>query len=173
MLILFLIFLTPITVNYFYNQNARQIESYSNELTQIDNEITRLNPIVEKTESLNENLAILKEKLVMLDTLAQGSREWSAKMNMINQGIRSVGSSWITTFSQSEGGTFIQGYTLYRNRVPQIVNLFADATLKSVNYQDLREKKVYNFSILVKKFTESDSVYAPPTPQEVQNLIAK
>jgi len=37
----------------------------------------------------------------------------------------------------------------------------------------MREQQVYNFSILVKEFTESDSIYSPPTPEEVQNLIGK
>ena len=173
MLILFLIFLTPITFNYFYNQNARQINAYSSELTEMNGQLEELTPIVKKTNELNDNLAILREKLTMLDTLSQGSREWSAKIRMLNQGVRSVGSSWITTFSQAGEGTFIQGYSLYRNRIPRIVNLFEEATLQSVNIQDMREQQVYNFSILVKEFTESDSIYSPPTPEEVQNLIGK
>ena len=109
----------------------------------------------------------------MLDTLAQGSKEWSTKMRMLNQGIQSVGSSWVTSFSQSQDGTFIQGFTLYRNRVPQIVALFDDATLQSVNNQMMREQEIYSFSILIKEFAASDSVYSPPTPEEVQNLIGE
>jgi len=173
MLILFLIFLTPITFNYFYNQNARQIDNYSSELDQLNSQLEKVTPIVQKSNELSGNLSTLKEKLTMLDTLAQGSKEWSTKMRMLNQGIQSVGSSWVTSFSQSQDGTFIQGFTLYRNRVPQIVALFDDATLQSVNNQMMREQEIYSFSILIKEFAASDSVYSPPTPEEVQNLIGE
>ncbi len=173
MLILFLIFLTPITFNYFYNQNARKIDSYSSDLEQMNGQIQKLEPTIQKVEELNENLSTLRAKLTMLDTLAQGSREWSRKLNIFNQGIRSVGSSWITSFSQTGDGTFLQGYTMYRNRIPKIVNIFHEATLQSVNSQQMREQEVYSFSILVKEFAQSDSIYSPPTPEEVQNLIGK
>ena len=173
MLILFLIFLTPITFNYFYNQNARQIDNYSSELDQMNSQLEKVTPIVQKSNELSGDLSTLKEKLTMLDTLAQGSKEWSTKMRMLNQGIQSVGSSWITNFTQSQEGVFMQGITLYRNRVPQIVALFEDATLQSVNNETMREQEVYNFSILVKEFAASDSVYSPPTPEEVQNLIGE
>ena len=172
MLILLLIFLTPITFNYFYNQNVQEIESLSRELNQLDTQIENINPVVNKANQLSEDLSTVREKLVMLDTLAQGSKEWSEKLRILNQGIEDVGSSWITSFAeQSEGGVFIQGYTLYRNRIPQIVNVFSDATLMNVNSEEIREQQVFSFSILAKRFAKSDSIYSPPTPEEVQNLI--
>lgn len=173
MLILFLIFLAPITFNYFYNQNARKIDSYSSKLEQMNGRIDELTPVLNKTDKLNENLSILREKLTMLDTLAQGSREWSQKLQMLDDGIRSVKSSWVTSFSQTSNGTMMQGYTLYRNRVPKIVGLFEDATLQNVNIEKVREHQVYSFTILIRKFASSDSVYSPPTPEEVKNLIGQ
>lgn len=173
MLILFLIFLTPITFNYFYNQNAQQIDSYSSDLNQMNSQLERLNPIVDEVDNLQQDLSVLKEKLTMLDTLTNGSKEWSEKLDMLNNGIQSVGNTWLTSFSQSGDGTFIQGYTLYRNRVPRIVNIFDEATLLSVNNEMLREKQVYTFSILIQSFSSSDSIYAPSSPEEVKNLIGK
>ena len=172
LLILFLIFLTPITFNYFYNQNARQITNYSNELDQINAQIEQVEPTIEKVNDLEENLSILREKLTMLDTLAQGSEEWSEKLRILNNGIQQVGSTWITTFRPSNDDSFIEGYTLYRSRIPEIVNIFDEATLLSVNNEEMREETtVYTFTILVQGFAPSDSIYSPPTPQEVKNLI--
>ena len=173
MLILFLIFLTPITFNYFYTQNARQIDAYESDLNQMNAQIERLEPIVNEVDVLQQDLSVLKEKLVMLDTLTQGSKEWSVKLGLLNDGIQSVGSTWLSSFSQSGDGTFIQGYTLYRNRIPKIVNIFDEATLLSVNNEEMREKQVYTFSILIQSFAESDSIYSPSSPEEVKNLIGK
>jgi len=173
MLILFLIFLAPITFNYFYTQNAQQINSLSSELDQMNSRIEKLNPIVNSSNELESNLTTLREKLTMLDTLTEGSREWSTKLSILNDGIQDVGSSWLTSFSnQSSGEVFVQGYTLYRGRITDIVNIFKDATLMNVNNEEIREQQVYSFSILIKEFTEADSLYSPPTPEEVENLIA-
>jgi len=171
MLILFLIFLSPITFNYFYNQNARQISSLNRQLNQMKGKIKALTPTVEKANELSKNLSTLKGKLTMLDTLAQGSKEWSEKLRILDNGIRGVKSSWITSLSKSEKGTFLKGYTLYRNRIPKIVNIFDEATLLSVNDEKKRDEQIYNFSILVSKFAKSDSIYSPPTPPEVKKLI--
>ncbi|PAU93862.1 hypothetical protein CK503_09320 [Aliifodinibius salipaludis] len=173
MLILFLIFLTPITFNYFYNQNVQQIDSYESELNQMNSQLERLEPIVNEVDVLQQDLSVLKEKLTMLDTLTQGSKEWSAKLDLLNKGIQSVGNTWITSFSQSGNGTFIQGYTLYRNRIPRIVNIFDEATLQSVDNEEIREQQVYTFSILIQSFAKSDSIYSPSSPEEVKSLIGK
>ncbi|WP_138429780.1 PilN domain-containing protein [Fodinibius saliphilus] len=174
MLILFLIFLAPITVNYFYTQNAQQIEEYSREIDQMESQIKELNPVVASSKELQNDLGTLTEKLVMLDTLAKGSREWATKLEILNQGIQKVGSSWLTSFSErASEGVFIQGYTLYRSRVPQIIEIFEEATLMDVKNEVVREQDVYNFSILIKQFTANDSLYSPATPEEVQNLIEK
>jgi Tfp pilus assembly protein PilN len=136
-------------------------------------QIERLEPIVNEVDVLQQDLSVLKEKLTMLDTLTQGSKEWSVKLDLLNKGIQSVGSTWLTSFSQSGDGTFIQGYTLYRNRIPEIVNIFDEATLLNVNNEEMREKQVYTFSILIQSFAKSDSIYSPSSPEEVKNLIGK
>lgn len=172
MLILFLIFLTPITFNYFYIQNVRQIDSLNSELSQMNSQIKGLEPLVKKTNELSSNIATLREKLTLLDTLSQGSREWSAKLNILNDGLRNIGNTWITAFSeQADGSVFLRGYTLYRNRVPRVVNIFEEATLMNVNIEQMREQEVFSFAINVSKFAANDSLYSPPTPEEVENLI--
>jgi len=173
MLILFLIFLTPITFNYFYNKNAGQIRSLSGNLDRMNNQIENIMPTVNKANDLSEKLSGFKEKLKMLDTLATDTKEWTEKFQILDNGIKQVRSSWITSLSESDKGTLIQGYSLYRNRVPKIVNIFDEATLLSVNDETIRDKQVYSFSILVEKFAKSDSIYSPPTPEGVKKLISK
>jgi hypothetical protein len=171
MLILFLIFLTPITFNYFYNKNVEQIESLNTELNVMQTEIERLNPIVQNTHELEADLAVLKEKLTLLDTLSNGTREWSEKFRILNEGIQPISNTWLTSFSQDGDGMMIQGYSLYRNRIPRIVNIFEEATLLNVAIEAIREKELFRFSILIKDFSASDSIFSPPTPVEVQKLI--
>lgn len=172
MIILVLIFLTPITFNYFYQQNVQQIESLSSELRQLNTNINRLNPIVEDTRELEQKISGLKDKLVLLNDLSENSMEWSVKFAILNNGIDAVNNSWITSMTESDGKVSLQGYTLYRTRIPEIVNIFDEATLMTVNYEELREQQVYHFLITVDRFAESDDVYSPPKPEEVKNLLA-
>lgn len=171
--ILFLIFLAPITFNYFYNQNVQEIRGLSDNLSSMESQITQITPTVENANALSEELGLLTEKLALLDGLANGSREWTAKFNIINEGMQDISNSWITSFSNSDNGTSIQGYTLYRNRIQDIVNVFNDATLLNVNNEEVRETQIFSFNLLVKDFAESDSIYSPETPVEVKNLLGE
>ncbi len=172
MVILVLIFLTPITFNYFYQQNVQKIESLSSDIRQLDANINRLNPIVEETRALEQKISGLKDKLVLLNDLSENSREWSTKFSILNEGIDQVNNSWITSMAESDGNVTLQGYTLYRTRIPEIVNIFDEATLMTVNNEELREQEVYRFTITVDRFTASDELYSPPQPEEVQKILA-
>lgn len=170
--ILVLIFLTPIGFNHFYQQNAQEIDSLSSELEQINSDIRQLDPIVQNTRELESKIEGLKNKLVLLDDLSENSREWSTKMDILNEGIDGVNNSWITSMGASKDGVNLQGYTLYRTRIPEIVNIFEEATLLGVSNEEMREQRVYNFKISVDKFAESNDVYSPPKPEEVENLLS-
>ncbi len=74
--------------------------------------------------------------------------------------------------TESDGNVTLQGYTLYRTRIPEIVNIFDEATLMSVNNEELREQQVYRFTITVDRFAASDELYSPPKPEEVKKLLA-
>lgn len=171
--LLFLIFLTPITFNYFYSQNVQQISTLTGNVQTMESQIRQLNPTVEKANALSQELTQITGKLALLDTLTNGSKEWTAKMGILNEGMDNIANSWITSLSTGEGDTFIEGYTLYRNRIPRIVNIFEDATLLSVSNEEVRETSIYRFNISIKQFAASDSLYSPKTPVEVRNLLGE
>lgn len=170
--ILVLIFLTPITFNYFYQQNVQKIDSLSSDVDQLNSNIERITPIVEETQALEEKIAGLSTQLELLNELSENSREWSTKLTILNEGIDGVNNSWITSMSQSDGNVTLQGYTLYRERIPDIVNIFEEATLMNVNNEEIRDERVYRFNITVDEFAKSDDIYSPPQPEEVKDLLA-
>lgn len=170
-ILLALIFLAPITFNYFYQQKARQIENLSSELETINAQIAQIEPTVQATNEISSDLAELREQLVLLDTLSSGSREWQAKLDILNEGMRPIENTWITSMTQAQSGTFVEGYSLYRNRIPRVVNIFDDATLLNVTIEDIREQEVFRFSILVNEFAVNDSVYSLPKTDELKEIL--
>lgn len=171
-LLLLFIFLSPLTFNHFYQQNAQQIDELTTDLNRTNSQIEQVDPTVDNYEEVSSELGQIREQLVLLDTLSNGSREWSTKFDLLNEGIRDIGNSWITSLNESEeDGTRIEGYTLYRNRIPRIVNLFDDATLQDVNVEEVREQEVFQFTIIANEFDTSEGAYSPPTSDDLQEIL--
>lgn len=170
-LMLLLIFASPITFNYYYQQNVSYIDELSSDIEQTTNQIAQIQPVVESTNQLTEDLELLREKLVLLGELSEGSKEWSIKLNILNEGLNKIKNTWLTSLSPTQAGMYIDGYTLYRNRIPRVVNIFSDATLLNVSIQEEREKEIYKFSISIKEFTDDKSVYSPAVPEELEEVI--
>lgn len=171
MLLLFLIFLSILMINYFYQQNAAEIDTLSSELELTESRIQQIEPIVESTNEISQNLALLTSKLSLLDSLSTGSKTWSTKMTMLNQGMNGIPNSWFTSLSQTQDGTFLEGYTMYRNRIPAIVDLFAEATLLNVSIEEIREEEIFRFSMIVKEFAQDSSVYSPEKPESIEQML--
>lgn len=170
-ILLLLIFLAPLTFNHFYQENMREIEELSSDLSRINNQIEQVDPTVQNYNEVSEELGQIREQLVLIDTLSDGSHKWSRKFEMLNEGIQDVGNTWITSMTESDDGTRIEGYTMYRNRIPRVVNLFDDATLQDVTIEEVRENEVFQFSIMARKFDASEGAYSPPTPDDLQEIL--
>ncbi len=171
MLMLVLIFLTFPVANYFYQVNAQEIEALSNDLEQTNEQIEQIKPTVTKAREMSENISILTSKFGVLDSLSTGSKAWSAKLDIIDQKMSRISNSWFVSMSQTQEGAFIEGYTLYRNRIPAIVDIFSEATLLNVNSELNREQEIYKFSMLVQEFTADSSIYSPEKPESIENIL--
>ncbi|MDZ7693844.1 MAG: hypothetical protein U5K69_22440 [Balneolaceae bacterium] len=170
--LLLLIFLAPLTINYFYQQNASQIQSMQTELSRLNNQIQQIQPTVDAANELSSKISNLREELVLLDTLSSNTQVWSSKLNIINNGVESnVEGSWFTGMQHNEQGMQLSGYTLFRNQVPQIVNIFSEATLQNVTTEQLREAEVYRYSIVIREFTRDKSQYSPPKPKDLEAIL--
>ena len=171
MLLLFLIFITFPVANYFYKQNERDIDALSTELQRTNAQIEQIQPTVNQAVEVSENLTLLTSKLGVLDSLSNGSKAWSARLDILNRQMSNIPNTWITSMSKTQEGTFIEGYSLYRNRIPAIVDIFDQATLLSVNTEVTREKELYKFSMIVQEFTADSSMYSPEKPERIEQIL--
>ncbi|HYW35306.1 MAG TPA: hypothetical protein VE868_07865 [Balneolaceae bacterium] len=173
MLLLILIFLSIPTINYFYKVKASKISSLSSQLDRTSQRIKQLEPIVKETNKISHNLTLLTTKLELLDSLSAGSKAWSTKLALLNKGMKQISHSWFTSFSATNKGSLIKGYTLYRNRIPAIVDLFTDASLLSVNSEKIRGARIYQFSLIVRKFVQDTTAYSPEKPESIKQILNK
>ena len=150
-LLLALIALVPIMFNYVYLKNVKKINDLHNEILRTEDQIRDVRPLVIGVKDLSKKYNEINKELNRLDQLSEGSEKWSKSLTLVNDGLKKINSNWLTTLRIVKGGILIQGYSLYRSRIPKITNLFANAQLQDVHISKIRKKKVYKFTIMIRK----------------------
>ncbi|WP_421774670.1 PilN domain-containing protein [Gracilimonas sp.] len=171
-LLLLLILLTPIVSNHFYTQNATEIDRLRNEVSTLNSQIQSLEPTVQRYNQISSDLEQIQAKLVLLSELNQGTLRWSKNLDRINSGVDDVNSVWLTAAATLPNGDIeLTGYAVYRERIAELADLFADATLLNVTSDQIREQDVYSFTYVVSEFFEDESIYTPQSVQGIEELI--
>jgi len=71
----------------------------------------------------------------------------------LTNSVDGLNSVWIKTIAaRGDSSIELMGYTLYRQRIPRIANMFENATLQTVDMEKIREKEVYRFVVLINSF---------------------
>jgi hypothetical protein len=66
----------------------------------------------------------------------------------MSHGVEDLNSIWLTDFNSDAAGSLtMNGYTVYRTRIPRLSTLFDNSVLKEVNVQAIREQTVYRYKI--------------------------
>lgn len=108
---------------------------------------------IEQRERFNTALAVY-------DSLVPGADRWNRNLAQLTKGIEDLRGLWVTDVrALVDGSMSLQGYALYRARIPRIAALFDNSTLAKVEVKEIRQNSpsVYNFLITV-----------PPQPEKVE-----
>lgn len=162
-LLLVLVFLSTLYFTREYTKIKQDVISKQQTLLQLqtrvaENERLKL-AIAEKTEQRNRYISAL----AVYDSLVPGSDRWNRNLAQLTKGVEDLKGIWITEIrALTDGSMNIQGYALYRARIPRIAALFDNSTLAKVEVKEIREKAppVYNFLITV-----------PPQPDKMQDQV--
>ncbi len=94
----------------------------------------------------------LRDALDLYEQLVPGYNRWSRNLTHLSTGVNDINSLWILDV-QSTGdhgrGLEINGYSIYRSRIPRFFNLFDNAILQEVLVQEIRGRIVYRFKVLI------------------------
>ena len=171
-LLLFLILITPIVSNHFYTQNAAEIERVRGEVNSLNAQIQYLEPTVQRYNEISSQLEQIQAKLALLAELNKGTLRWSENLGKLNSGVEDVNSIWLTSMNTNDDGSVqLQGYSMYRERIPELANIFSRATLLNVSSDEIREREVYEFNYIVRDFFDDESVYTPESVQGIEQII--
>ncbi len=167
-MLLILIGLSPILINYFYQQNSAEIDSLESENNQLTSMITEVNPFVQRSEELSQELSLMQNQLTLLTNLNEDNIKWTVTMDRFNRAVQNVGSTWVTSFRQNEDVLMIDGYSLFKGRIPELAGQFESVTLLNVRKQELRERDIYSFSMMIRDVVEDRSLFTPQQNPGIQ-----
>ena len=100
--------------------------------------------------ALNDQLNRYKTSLALYDSLVPGSERWSKVLTQLSHGVEDLNSIWLADFAAGGDGVIkMDGFTVYRTRIPRLSTLFDNSLLKEVTVQAIREQTVYRYAIEV------------------------
>ena len=158
-----LLALIPIATLYF----TWQISAQQQEIHQTQNTISSLKLRLGDVEQLENQFKLEKRQLKnlkrttqVMDSLMVGAKTWSSLLNTISVLKTEISGVWVTGISQKNAKTAtIEGYSLYRNRIPQFTEaLGKHANLTDVQLDKIRQQRVYKFRINIRLNAVKDPV---------------
>lgn len=160
-LLLILIGLCPIVLNHFYQQNQTQIEALESESAQLTQMITNVEPLVTRSEQLSQELSTMQDQLTLLQELNENNIKWTVTLDRFNSAVQNTGNLWVTSFRQNEDLIMVDGFSLYQERIPELASQFKTVTLLNVRKQEIREREIYSFSMMIRDVVDDPSLFTP------------
>jgi|GEM_PF-294590 len=167
MLILALILITPIVFNHFYQKNVQKIRDLQGQITRTEKLISDIQPVVDEVNKISHEYNSDVKKFDLTQSLSSGTHKWSSVLLALNKGMRNINSIWLTSMSSVNEGVMLQGYSLYRNRIPRLADLFGKAVLQNVKVSDIRDVHAYTFTIIVKEALKDTTAYSPKVAKKI------
>jgi hypothetical protein len=167
-ILLALVFLCTFYFTSQYGSVGKEVFARRNTLSQLQEKVKENEKLKTAIAGLNEQIGRYNTALGVYDSLVPGADRWNKMLAQLTKGVEDLGAVWVTEVrSLGAGAMSIQGYTLYRARIPRIAALFDNATLTKVEVKEIREKSpsVYSFIISVPPQSEKNAPAAGGTPQ--------
>jgi len=148
-LILFL-FLSTLFFTWQIADKTKKIKEKKDELVLVESRRAENVQLANSINALQEQLGRYKTSLALYDSLVPGSERWSKVMTQLSHGVEDLNSIWLSDFtSGGEGMLVMNGFAVYRTRIPRLSTLFDNSVLKEVTVQAIREQTVYRYRIEV------------------------
>ena len=149
-LLMLLLFLSTLFFTWQIGQKSRDIRELRDVLTLKEGQRAENQTLAGSIQTLQEQLGRYKTSLALYDSLVPGSERWSKVLTQVSHGVEDLNSIWLSDFAAGQEGLIkINGFTVYRTRIPRLATLFDNSLLKDVNVQAIRDQTGYKYNIEV------------------------
>jgi Tfp pilus assembly protein PilN len=160
--LIILIAFAPVMFNQMIQERQSQINTLKSDINIVQLQINDARPVAAVVDVLNGRLNEVNTRLSLLEELSESSMRHSRTLKLLNDGIGNIPGTWITALSLQDNNLVIEGFSLYRDRVPRVSNLFQRATILRVNQDVIRDEiEGYDFAISVARIVGDESEFTP------------
>lgn len=154
-LLLLLLFVVTLFFTVQIASKAQKIKDKQSLLAVKQSQLIETRRIQVRIDSLNAVRVKYQAALALYDSLTPGANRWSKAISHLTRGVEDVNALWLTDLhSTPQDGMVVNGFSIYRSRIPRISNLFERSTLKQVTVQKIRDKIVYKYEFDVEKLED-------------------
>jgi Tfp pilus assembly protein PilN len=147
-LLLAVLFASTLLFTMQITQKNKEINELRSQLTLKESQRAENLTLSNSIMALEEQLGRYRASLALYDSLVPGSERWSKILTQLSHGVEDLNSIWLTDFNGAQEGTVnLNGYAVYRTRIPRLSTLFENALLQEVTVQSIREQTVYHYKI--------------------------
>ncbi len=151
LLLAVLVFGSTFFFTYNYSANQNEISRIRSDITVKKGQAAEVSALRSQIKTVQSQFGKYSTAVAILDSLAPNTQRWSTLMGSLSQSIRSVGAMWLTNVRPINESTYsVEGYSVYRDRIPRFAQRYPGSVLKKVMIQEIRSKRVYNFQIDLK-----------------------
>jgi len=163
-LLLALIALTPLFINYLYNNKAEELRGIEQQIQLTESEIAQYQPIANMTQDLMSEFSLMQAENDRLLVLSKYSQKWSQVFEIFNSGIEDISGVWLTTLRSEGENMSITGVSLTREQIPNISTLYSDGNVQQVQEAEIREQPVYSYSMQINNYKSDLVEFVPEIP---------
>jgi len=171
MALLVCIALAPLLINYWYQGYVSERDELLQTVQTIDMQIAQTQPVARDVEQMLEEQAVVREMNDRIVNLSRNNLFWSETLRQINEGVARVPNTWLTSLRVSGEDMDIEGYSLYRNRIPLAARVFDDARIISVAEAQLRDANVLQFNLRIHNYMDDEERFTPQVPEPDEDVI--
>ncbi len=134
---------------------TQEILKNNQKMSEMDKEITEKTILMRQNQEILSKIAVIEGKIssfdqtqAILDSATTGTGVWKEVIAQISNFCGKNNNLWISRLAKSEGNDVIaEGYSLYRNSLTDFAYSIENAVLKSMLYEELRERSAYKFNL--------------------------
>jgi len=165
-LLLLLLFFSAFFFTWQVAQKQKEIKDLREVLTLKESQKAENMTLANSIQALEEQLGRYQASLALYDSLVPGSERWSKVLTQVSHGVEDLNAIWLADMTAvPEGHMTMNGFAVYRTRIPRLATLFDNSLLEEVNVQEIREQTVYKYRIKVPPQVIATAVAKPAETQ--------
>ncbi len=134
---------------------TQQVLKNNGHLKELDNEIAQKTILLRQNQEILSRIANIEGKIssfdqtqAILDSATAGAGVWKNVISKVSDFCGKNNNLWVSKLSSGDGRSVAaEGYSLSRGTLTDFASSIENALLKSMTYEELREKSAYKFNL--------------------------